>query len=98
MVKDAPKTIVCCGKALPNNKVSRHRHRKAMKEAGVDCLMQKQTVGRMRLCDTPEKRAKRREAYAKKKRDEKKARKEQEVAKELFESLALKEEKHSVAD
>ena len=76
MVKDAPESITCCGKTLPNNKVARHRHRKAMKKAGVKCPMKKQTVGRIRLCDTPEKKAKRREAYAKKRKDEKKARQE----------------------
>ena len=74
MAKEPLQSIACCGQTLQNNKYARHKHRKAMAAAGIACSMQLQTVGRRRLCNTPEKRAKRREAHAKKKKAEMKAR------------------------
>ena len=76
MAKDALKTIACCGKTLKNNKVTRHRHRKAMKAAGVKCPMEKQTVGRTKKYTASAKKVARRKVYAEKKAAEKEAHKE----------------------
>ena len=77
MSKDALKKIACCGKTLKNNKVARHRHRKAMMNAGVKCPMEKQTAGRTKKYTASAKKVARRKVYAEKKAAEKEARKEQ---------------------
>jgi len=70
MAKDAPKTIVCCGKTLKNDKVARHRHRKAMLAAGMNCPAELQTVGRTKKWTASAKKEARRKAYSKKRADE----------------------------